>query len=133
MKCAGNHKSTDCTEIKSRADIKCALCNGNHTANYKGCEIFQKLKRQRFPATTEEVLPVITNEIINNPPESTQQAASFAQIVSNGTKNSTTLPKSSISTNNDLHELKEIMKQLLTQMSNMMNVITLLLTKFNNN
>lgn len=56
--CSDNHNSNDCPKKRSRADvikskqngeqvddsyIKCALCSGNHTANYPGCE-----KRQEF-------------------------------------------------------------------------------------
>lgn len=49
VKCAGKHKTIDCQLTKQDNNPKCALCGGNHTANYKGCEVYKTLKIQRFP------------------------------------------------------------------------------------
>lgn len=49
VKCAGKHKTIDCKQTHPESTPKCALCNGSHTANYKGCEIYKTLKIQRFP------------------------------------------------------------------------------------
>lgn len=52
MKCAGNHQSSVCSKQHNSAP-KCALCEKNHTANYKGCEVYQKkLKEQQTKKST---------------------------------------------------------------------------------
>lgn len=52
VKCAGPHSSRDCL-VKTRDKIKCSNCNGNHTANFKGCPRYpgntRKNKFQRRP------------------------------------------------------------------------------------
>lgn len=49
IKCAGNHASAECSRKVRSDDVKCALCDGNHPANYKGCSIYKELQRQKFP------------------------------------------------------------------------------------
>jgi hypothetical protein len=46
VKCAGNHHTSECQ--KNRVDpATCALCGNQHTANYRGCMVFQDLQNQR--------------------------------------------------------------------------------------
>lgn len=42
VKCGGDHRTKICTKNKTSL-AKCALCMGNHTSNYKGCQIFKAL------------------------------------------------------------------------------------------
>jgi hypothetical protein len=44
LKCGGKHNTTDCKKPMD-APATCALCNGPHTANYKGCEFYHHLLR----------------------------------------------------------------------------------------
>lgn len=37
VKCAGSHRSKDCTIVKGVDNVKCANCQGGHTANWGGC------------------------------------------------------------------------------------------------
>lgn len=39
FKCAQNHESTSCT-LKDPEKFKCTNCGLNHTANYKGCQVY---------------------------------------------------------------------------------------------
>lgn len=56
VKCGGDHRSEDC--IKDRASpAKCALCSEVHTANYKGCRVYQSVIKKRTKVLTR-VLPV---------------------------------------------------------------------------
>ena len=41
VKCAGTHPTSTCTKKKNEP-CKCANCGGNHTANWKGCSIYQE-------------------------------------------------------------------------------------------
>lgn len=36
VKCSGSHRPSEC-KIENRSQIKCANCQGNHTANFGGC------------------------------------------------------------------------------------------------
>lgn len=53
IKCAGNHKSVLCPRKTRSNDVKCALCKGQHPANYKGCEMYKKLHRLNNPMLTQ--------------------------------------------------------------------------------
>lgn len=48
VKCGEDHHTRDCTKDLS-VPAKCALCAGNHTANYKGCPAFQALFKKHAP------------------------------------------------------------------------------------
>ena len=52
VKCAAEHLTQECKKTKQEP-CKCANCDGNHTANWKGCPIYQaKLKQMLKPKTT---------------------------------------------------------------------------------
>ena len=52
VKCGENHHSKACTKPKEEKG-RCANCKGEHTANYKGCRIYQeKLHQQNKPRMT---------------------------------------------------------------------------------
>ena len=144
VKCAGEHKTSDCKLSMDRDSTKCALCGGNHTANYKGCMVYKALRVQRFPALRPKPLTSNNNKNDNNHLStkgtkdiliSAQQSTvmpnlTFAQAAAfNNTQNQTQPEITPI--NNEIHEIKDMMKQLITQMSNMMSIITLLVTKLN--
>jgi len=45
VKCAGSHLSSECLKTRD-SPAKCALCNGAHPANYRGCSTYEALKRK---------------------------------------------------------------------------------------
>lgn len=49
IKCAGSHLSRECTRKEKDENVKCANCQGNHPANYKGCEVYQQIFKKAFP------------------------------------------------------------------------------------
>ncbi|KAL4104538.1 hypothetical protein QTP88_019833 [Uroleucon formosanum] len=57
VKCGGDHFTASCTKSRESPAI-CALCNGNHPANYKGCIIYKE-------TSTTDILP-IQNKPLNN-------------------------------------------------------------------
>ena len=144
VKCAGNHKTLDCKASVGKEQIRCALCEGAHTANYKGCEVYKALKVQRFPALREKkVQDQPTNLKITSEANNTvQPGISYAQVTKKQNYNPEkqhllTAPckennkdtAKEQTPNNDMTELKEMMKQLLQQISTMMNLLTLLVPK----
>jgi hypothetical protein len=54
-------------KIKETSE-KCALCGGNHPANYKGCEHYNNLIKENktFRNNTQRIPPVSTNICRNN-------------------------------------------------------------------
>ncbi|KAL4097036.1 hypothetical protein QTP88_021876 [Uroleucon formosanum] len=60
VKCRENHYSEDCTKNKN-SPPKCALCQGAHTANFKGCPVLKSLsKRPKVNRTTPAIAPATT-------------------------------------------------------------------------
>lgn len=50
VKCGGAHNSTICKKPSS-SPARCALCKGNHPANYKGCDVYRHLQQIRGKPT----------------------------------------------------------------------------------
>lgn len=46
VKCGDNHPSIECTKHKDKK-ARCANCNGDHTANYRGCKAFKDASKLR--------------------------------------------------------------------------------------
>lgn len=90
LKCAGNHKTNLCT--KSVDDkCKCANCNGEHPANYKGCPMHPlsiKARNKELKIIKDlgkgdlsaNVNSTITSEVINNTQGNVNSVKSFAQV-----------------------------------------------------
>lgn len=48
LKCAQPHLTSDCTKERNTPAV-CALCSGNHPANYRGCTVYKEVQRRRQP------------------------------------------------------------------------------------
>ena len=132
VKCAGKHKTSDCPKKNDENSPKCALCSSNHTANYKGCEIYKNPKIQRFPKVPNKQQNMQNQNIQNltktipmqsvqtNTKEQTESYASVAKTSNNNIPNVQ---------NNDFSELKQMMKEMMSQISSMLNVILSLIQK----
>lgn len=48
VKCGKNHDSLTCPK-DSTTPPTCALCEGDHPANYKGCTVYKSLQKKGFP------------------------------------------------------------------------------------
>lgn len=46
VKCGQEHSSTSCTKTRD-LPAKCALCDGPHPANYKGCTVYKELLKMK--------------------------------------------------------------------------------------
>lgn len=138
VKCAGNHKTINCT-TKGNENIKCALCGDSHTANYKGCAVYKALKVKKFPELREKVIPNVPKP----PPQGTPTSDATFQQAQPSPKNSQTYAsvlasghspnpiETTETSNNDLSELKEMMKTLIMQITGMMTLLTSLVSKIN--
>lgn len=77
VRCGGHHPSSSCNKSND-SPAKCALCEGDHPANYKGCHIYKDLQRFRKPnsnnhVTQNNVTKGRNNININNCKASQQQ------------------------------------------------------------
>lgn len=142
VKCVGNHATESCKRDNTNEQVQCVLCNGNHPANYKGCEIYKQLQAKQYPRLRQRTAPQAGS--IENPrsPE-VHPNISYAQAVRNphqqqsephssSRDNTTLLGTSEHSSNQDMVELKKMMKVLIEQMGNMMNLLTIIVSKLNN-
>ncbi|CAI6347328.1 unnamed protein product [Macrosiphum euphorbiae] len=59
VRCGADHLSPDCPN-SSDVPPKCALCSGNHPANYRGCTIHKDLQRKKRLNSTSNFLHVNT-------------------------------------------------------------------------
>lgn len=142
VKCVGNHPTESCNRDQSVSNVQCVLCKGNHSANYKGCEIYKQLQAKKYPQLRlRSSLRLDGNQNMNPTTSNVQPNISYAQAVNQSqtisqprqpsTANNINEPGSSAekSSNNDIIELKQMMKVLVEQMSNMMNLLTVIVTK----
>ena len=122
VKCSENHLTADCPRKNRSDNVKCVLCNGNHPANYKGCATYKQLQEKSFPRLRPHQ---VESSLSTAPIHSTRKATqvSYADAVRNVETNSTNQQSS------DFSELKSMMKTLLAQMSNMMTLLTTVITK----
>jgi len=49
VKCGAVHRSEDCEKDRA-SPVKCALCSGDHTANFRGCPVFKRVQQNKRPS-----------------------------------------------------------------------------------
>lgn len=143
VKCIGNHATESCKRDNTDNRVQCVLCNGNHPANYRGCDIYKQLQAKQYPSLRQRTSPPAAPTGNPNPTTSTVQPnISYAQAVQNSSQNNQPLRQSERETsqsgplpevfpNTDMTELKQMMKVLVEQMGNMMNLLTIIVTNLN--
>ena len=121
VKCAGSHQTLHCQRKNISDDVKCVLCSGNHPANYKGCAVYQDLRKSKYPQ------PKIQNDpprlekrpnITSNLAESYADKLKQNQAISNNATNS-----SPSDLNNMMQMLQQIMQQLMTLTNLLVNIM----------
>jgi hypothetical protein len=119
---------------------KCALCDGPHPANYKGCKFYQSLFK---PDNTNNRLNLQRTRTvnINNFTErqdlpaavkTTHSNASYASVTRGIPNSSPQADMSTITLNKFLEELKNMFNQLIQQNTMVLNMLSTLLTKLHN-
>lgn len=66
VRCGALHSSANCPKSR-KLPAKCALCSGDHPANYKGCTVYKELQRRKKPNLKSNFLHdnVNINPIVN--------------------------------------------------------------------
>lgn len=142
IKCAQNHPSAECP-VKGRLDsVKCALCEGNHPANYKGCQVYKDLQKSKFPSLRKKTLSEkVTQPITDKTPTVKQVTAepkmpyhtktntvpTYAKVAT-GFAEPQPIHKEPNQTHNishpvELTEMLIMMQQIMQQLSTMTNLL----------
>lgn len=130
VKCGGPHSTMSCTK-SNLTPAKCALCDGPHPANYKGCEYYQRIIHNQNKASN-------SNNNVNNrqqPYNAKNRQQSSKPIIQDSSYNTPSYAQvtKSKSTNSDditdkftyfLNEFKNMFSQLLHQNGMILNMLT---------
>ena len=119
VKWAGLHATAECRRKVNSKDVKCVLCEGNHPANYKGCNVYKELQQKTFPSLIKKHIIASKNVIIDS---KIKPGTFYAQIVA------PTIEKPT-DQSNEITELKSMLKMIMEQMSAMFSVLNTVLSK----
>lgn len=70
VKCGEDHDSAQCLQqaknvlpngTNGLSAMKCALCSGDHPASYKGCVVYQEIRKMKYPALRNKQTPTVIN------------------------------------------------------------------------
>lgn len=129
VKCGKPHDSQTCTKPKD-TPATCALCHGNHPANYKGCTVYRDLKAKRFLQRPAERTTNKTNPYNPAPPPQTAGGLppnpTYAQVTATNTATNNAILDPFT---NFLHEFKNMFSQLLNQNSMILTMLTTVINK----
>jgi hypothetical protein len=136
VKCGGPHNSTDCMKRRD-TPAKCALCGGNHPANYKGCKSYHSILRgsnpHRTPSFSSSTLPTPTYSQTAPPynPQQQQQPHQQQRSYTDVTSNRAQLAEEPTTTvKSFLDEFKGLFAQLVHQNSMILSMLSTLLNKY---
>jgi hypothetical protein len=139
VKYGGPHSIASCKK-PNNTPAKCALCDGPHPANYKGCEFYQSLFK---PNNTNNRLNLQRTHTvnINNSTQrrdlpaavkTTYSDASYASVTRGIPNSSPQADMSTITLNKFLEEFKNMFNQLIQLNTKVLNMLSTLLTKLHN-
>lgn len=146
VKCGQSHQTNSCTKDKTTPAV-CALCEGNHTANYKGCPVYKEVKNKQFPplrtkSLTDDPSPKTSNntnpevENKNNAPLNTSISTSMSYAkalqgkkpdLSHSTDNESA--KLSVIIQKSFEKLEIILTKQAEQIGTLLNLLTAVVAK----
>jgi hypothetical protein len=140
VKCGGQHNTTTCKSNDTPA--KCGLCGGPHPANYKGCEYYHNLTRNRYDIQRTQIpnikYPVapVSQPITTLPHTQPIQAPSGNRTYADAASGRNDVSNRKGDNNNQditlskfLEEFKQMFNQLIHQNSLVLNMLTTLISK----
>lgn len=117
--CGDLHNSSKCDKPKNDSTVKkCSNCGGNHTANYRGCPVFDVVKRSTAHKTVSTPTQSINIHTPSNPPQAqtVNNQFSYANILKSNQKETPTNEQS----NSNFSRLEGMMDKLLQTMNHFM-------------
>lgn len=137
VKCGEGHNTSDCPKKDRNTPAKCALCFGDHPANYKGCQVYKEIldrKNKKVIRKTPSNNHIVTNgdapphipsyQHSNNNGQQQPIHPSYADITV-GAQNISIPGQTPISQDRQNDKID----QLLQQMSLLLGLITTLISK----
>jgi len=111
VKCGAEHHTSDCTK-DPKSPAKCALCSGDHTANFRGCPVYTKTQiKIRSSKSLPAKVPVSNH---HSAPKSYDEATKI--------QNSSTDHISAI-LSNFITNLNSLVTPLITLLSSVLNAL----------
>ena len=142
VKCARNHATNECPIKEKIKEVKCANCEGNHPASYKGCEVRKQLHQKFFQTLRpKEINQTSSHTKITGDISTVRPNVTFAQAVkernniSDSSKQTiedkqTTTDVTNVNINSN--KIEEMMIHLMNRMDTMLNLLSTLLNKLGN-
>lgn len=137
VRCADFHPTTQCTQSKDISPT-CALCRGNHTANYRGCSVHKNLQRSSYKpnSTFQKNVNNYTNvnkqetrssEMTHSPPPNINDNKTFPNLTQNPPNHS--FPKTTDSQSNSTDNISNNqLSSFLIEFKQLINPLIQLLT-----
>lgn len=124
VKCGLDHSTSECTKTINTPP-QCVNCLSNHTANYKGCEIYQKLISKR------------TNTGLRNNPDRVHFTPVFNDNIQQTQQNNTMTYSQAVrgtepNINNVLQKIEAMLVKQIEVTNTLMNMMSMLMTKLCN-
>lgn len=135
VKCAQSHKTSDCPKKDRSTPAKCALCQGAHPANYKGCQVYIEISTRRFKQhqTKKPTHNYGSNNNTNTYQPTRVQDKTYADATKTNTHHTNINRTEAHNTMSNLEKLltqqSEKFELILEQMSTLMRLITMLVEK----
>jgi hypothetical protein len=127
VKCAAEHLTDQCPRTVNDSNVLCANCQEHHPANYRGCIVHKQLQQKYYPTPRERILPNTTRQ-----PEISYAQATQRPTHTSPARESTYISPTPPQSNDDLAELKQMMKTIMNQMGTLINLMTVIITNNNN-
>lgn len=111
VKCGADHLTQECSKDR-KSPAKCALCSGDHTANFRGCPAFQKAQKKTRP-------PIAPTTKVPEPqyhsrPKSYAEATRIQDVPSDNF---------SVTLSNFINNLNSLISPLITLLSSVLNAL----------
>jgi len=136
VKCSEDHFSEDCTKDQN-SPAKCALCAGDHTANYKGCPVFNSLSKRlknyqnKKRTQTLKINKLVELSALPNTSTTSQSKPSYASVVSKSNDINATINNNRLDSFNDLSTLSNFLSELSSLINPLLSLLTAVLHKLN--
>jgi hypothetical protein len=133
VKCGRLHSTESCKKSKE-TPATCALCGGDHPANYRGCEYYHRLIRGTHAIKVSATNLTNSNNVNTRPNlqlgSHRNLNRTYSNVVNNNHPNNANTPEPSNSILSQfLNEFKAMFNQLIQQNSVVLNMLTTLVSK----
>lgn len=139
VKCGKNHDSRTCTKTRD-TPATCALCSRDHPANYKGCEVYQKIRNSKYPSQSQycrNATQNITEGNNSSPLRSNQTIGTGRQLTYAQMTKHSQINNQNVSYENNLisiiqesfKKFESILAKQAEQISSLINIMTAIMKK----